>query len=90
MRQYKELLQKFLRNSIYAYRMKKEYSQERMAEILHVSTRSYIEQEHGRYGFSALSLIFYLMSLTEEEMMEFVRGFRKKLEKEEEKHEDVA
>ena len=89
MRQYKTLLQVFLRNSIYTYRKEKGYSQERMAELLHISPRSYIDQEHGKYSFSALSVIFFLISIPEELVLSLLRGF-KKLVQEEEEHGDVA
>ena len=89
MRRYKEVLQKYLRESICGYREKKGYSQEKMAEKLHESTRSYIEQEHGRYGFSAWTLLFYLLMLSEKEVEVFLQEFRKRVEKEE-KREEVA
>ncbi len=88
MRQYKILLQKFLRNSIYNFRIQNRYTQEKMAELLGISPRSYIEQEHGKYGFSALSLIFYLLILSEEEVYVFLEQFRRDLEQaDEESHE---
>lgn len=89
MRQYKTLLQVFLHNSIYTYRKEKGYSQERMAELLHISPRSYIDQEHGKYSFSALSVIFFLISIPEELVLSLLRAF-KKLVQEEEEHGDVA
>lgn len=33
---------------------------ESMAEELDISSRSYIEQEHGKYGFSSMTLIYFL------------------------------
>lgn len=83
MRQYKFLLQSLLRDSIYAFRKKRRYSQERMAELLHISARSYIDQEHGKYSFSALSVLFYFLVLPEEEVLSFLRTFRERLEQEE-------
>ncbi len=85
MRQYKILLQKFLRNSIYNFRIQNRYTQEKMAELLGISPRSYIDQEHGKYGFSALSVIFYLLVLSEDEVYVFLEQFRRDLEQEEKK-----
>lgn len=89
MRQYKTLLQEFLRSSIYAFRKERGYSQERMAELLHIAPRSYIDQEHGKYSFSALSVIFFLIAIPEERVLSLLCAF-KKLVKEEEEHGDVA
>ncbi|MBU5626933.1 hypothetical protein KQI82_09335 [Oscillibacter sp. MSJ-2] len=89
MRQYKTLLQVFLRNSIYAFRKEMGYSQERMAELLHISPRSYIDQEHGKYSFSALSVIFFLITIPEERVLSLLRAFRKLLQEEGERG-DVA
>ena len=53
-------LREFLSVQAYAYRKQCGWSQERMAESLLVSPRSYIEQEHGTYGFSSLSMTCFL------------------------------
>ena len=89
MRQYKQLLQHYLRDAIYAYRKDRDLSQDRMAEVLRISPRSYIDQEHLKYSFSALSLIFFLLALTEDEVLLFLRGFRQLVEQEAQ-HGEVA
>lgn len=69
----KQLLQNFLRNRVRRYRLIKGISQERMAEVLHVSPRSYLDQENGRYGFSALSLVYFMILLSDEELLTFLK-----------------
>lgn len=73
---YKNLFQTFLREMIYDFRSKNSYSQEHMAELLHISFRAYIEQEHGAYGFSALSFAFFLMVISEDEVLILLNDFR--------------
>lgn len=84
----KQLLQNFLRERIRRYRFLKGFSQEKMAEILHVSSRSYLDQENGRYGFSALSLVYFMTLLPDEEILAFFREVHAVLEGREENCED--
>ncbi|ANU45177.1 hypothetical protein ADH76_00010 [Enterocloster clostridioformis] len=76
MNEKKLILQGYLRNQIRLYRNTHAFSQENMAEFLHVSPRSYIDQEHGKYGFSALTLIYYVFLLTDEETLIFFRELK--------------
>ncbi len=85
MNDYKNLFQEFLRKRICSYRYIHFITQEQMAEVLHISPRSYLDQEHGRYGFSSLSLVFYLLLLPEEEVLEFLRDLRILMERTEQK-----
>ena len=73
---HKYLLQDFLRNQILDYRHQNHLTQEGMAEALHVSPRSYFDQEHGRYGFSAMSLVFCILLLSEEDLLKFFKNLR--------------
>ena len=73
---HKYLLQDFLRNQILDYRHQNRLTQEGMAEALHVSPRSYFDQEHGRYGFSAMSLVFFILLLSEEDLLKFFKNLR--------------
>lgn len=72
----KHLFQEFLRKQIFRFRSKNSLSQERMSELLHVSPRSYFDQEHGKYGFSSLSLITFLLLLSEDEVLDFLQECR--------------
>ena len=69
--QYKLMFQEELRE----YRKSCGITQEEMAERLHISTRSYIDLEHGKYGVSAVALLFFLSQLPEREMVEQVHAF---------------
>lgn len=77
----KQLLMSYLRKEIHAYRDQEGFSQEMMAEKLHISPRSYFDQEHGKYGFSALSLIYFLLLLPEDEVIIFLKNFREVLQR---------
>lgn len=83
----KFVFQNFLRNQIHSYRNFHVYSQEHMAEALHISPRSYIDQEHGKFGFSAMTLIYYICLLTDEEILVFFRELKCLMER---RNEDVA
>ena len=76
MEDYKHLMQDYLRIQIQDYRYQNHLTQESMAEALHVSPRSYLDQEHGKYGFSAMSLVFFVLLLSEEDMLEFFKDLR--------------
>lgn len=72
----------FLSRHVYAYRKRCGMSQEHMSELLMVSPRSYIEQERGRLGFSAVSMTFYIVAMTEEEAVSFVKELRTSFKRE--------
>ena len=82
MQAYKAIFQEPLMNRLYSYRKEQQLSQEKMAEFLHISLRSYIDLEHGKYCFSALSLIFFLTILPKDELHKLIDEFRVLIEKE--------
>lgn len=84
---YKSLFQSFLKETICRYRCKNSYSQEYMAELLHITPRAYIDQEHGIYGFSALSFAFFLLAISEDEVLIFLKDFKSQIRNLEEKNE---
>ena len=55
MNSYKYMFQEYLRKWIRSFRTSRKISQEHMSEMIHVSPRSYFDQEHGKYGFSAIT-----------------------------------
>ena len=65
----KKMFQEFIRVQIHDYRSGRAYTQEQMAELLHVAPRSYFDQEHGKYGFSAVTVIFCFLMLSREEAL---------------------
>ena len=72
MNENKLVFQDFLRSRIHSYRSVHAFSQEHMAEALRISPRSYIDQEHGKYGFSA----YYIFLLNDEEILTFIGELR--------------
>lgn len=63
-------------------------TQEKMAERLHISIRSYNNLERGKSGFAAPTLLFFLCLLPEDQVLELVRGFRDWCEEEQAKTPD--
>ena len=81
MRQYKLLLQGFLMNQILFYRSENQLTQEQMAELLHISPRSYFDIEHGKYCCSAITLIFFMLILSKADVLDFLDEFRLRAER---------
>ena len=75
MGRYKLILRVLLRVELREYRKSCGNTQEEMAEKLHISTRSYADLEHGKYGVSTITLLFFLALLPDAKMTELVRRF---------------
>lgn len=73
---YKILARKFLAEYTYAFRISAAISQEKMAENLRISVRAYGDLERGKYCFSAVSLLFLLLLLDEDQLLGFLGDFR--------------
>ena len=82
MHQYQSLLKDFLMVRVHSYRLTLQCSQERMAEKLRISPRSYIDLERGKYGFSAATFAFFLLILPEDDVLDLLRSIRKLINKE--------
>lgn len=67
---------------LYEYRMENSYSQERMAEKLIISPRSYWEQEKGKSGFSGRTICRLLCILPPEEVSSLIHSLRTEVWKE--------
>ena len=76
MNENKLVFQDFLRSRIHSYRSVHAFSQEHMEVALRISPRSYIDQEHGKYGFSAMTLVYYIFLLNDEEILTFIGELR--------------
>ena len=87
MHQYKLLLKVFLTERVKAYRKAVRMTQETMAEYLRISPRSYISLERGDNGFSAATLMFFLLVLKEVDVLQLRTDFRDLVEKEDDGHE---
>lgn len=85
MRDYNDLLKKHIRDSIYEYRIRNNLSQRGIADVLREDYRSYFDQEHEKYSFSALTLMFFLIKLSDSEITKFIRDFQTLYDKEEKK-----
>lgn len=70
-----------LRTAVQSYRKKYGFTQEEMAEALHVSARSYWSQEHGAHGFSGSSVIYFLILLSEDELTELIHALNHTISK---------
>ena len=67
---------------LYEYRMENSYSQERMAEKLNISPRSYWEQEKGKSGFSGRTICRLLCIRPPEEVSSLIHSLRTEVWKE--------
>ena len=86
MRSYKLLLRVFLTERIKTHRKANHITQEGMAEQLRISPRSYNSLERGAYGCSASTLMFFLLVLSEPDVIQLRADFRD-LVREEDSHE---
>lgn len=75
----KRLVMAYLSKQVRVFRRKEKYTQEIMAEKLHIASRSYFDLEHEISGFSAMSLIYFMVLLPEEEVLILVKNFKKML-----------
>ncbi|MCC8138954.1 MAG: hypothetical protein LIO67_01450 [Lachnospiraceae bacterium] len=62
-------------------RLRRHLSQEKMAELLQISTRCYQALEAGYCGTSGQTISLLLLMLSEEERREFVEGLAKAVQK---------
>lgn len=69
MHQFQRLLREFLRRQIRDYRSRSGITQESMAELLFITPRSYAYLERGTYGCSAATLMFFILILSEDEVL---------------------
>ena len=82
MHQYTLLLRAFLSEQIKHRRKALHITQEAMAEKLRISPRSYISLEQGNYGCSAATLMFFLLILSEKEVLRLCEAFRRLVDEE--------
>ena len=59
------------------FRVKMSFSQERLAEKLHVNVRNYQKLERGVHKPSAITLLLFLNLLPDQEILAFVHTFGK-------------
>lgn len=79
MHQYTDYIQPELETLIKVIRYKRHLTQEEMAECLRISPRSYSDLERGKSRFSGPSLLFFLLSLTDEEVLSVLSSLRSRI-----------
>lgn len=67
----KKFFETQLTNLVEVYRNKLQYTQERMAEVLRISPRSYYDIKRKKNSISASVLIFLLLLMSDEELLAF-------------------
>ena len=82
MHQYQPLLQRFLPERIKSHRSSLHVTQEIMSERLRISTRSYCDLECGKYACSAATLMFFLLTLPNDDILQLCTDFRALVEQE--------
>ena len=80
MKQYRVLARNFLAEYTNALRKRRNLTQDEMAERLRITSRAYGDLERGKYGFSAVALLFLLLMLSDEETKDFLKEFRKRVD----------
>lgn len=76
---YKQLIRAFFSEAVGAIRRRKGMTQEEMAEEMRISCRAYGDLERGKYSFSAIALVFFLLMMEDREILELLEGFRRKV-----------
>ena len=79
MRKFKTQLQSYLCNVLARSRHDRGITQEKMAELLYLTTRAYGSLERGKSGFSAVTVILFLALLSDEGIVRVVRDFARLL-----------
>lgn len=78
--QYNTALKDLLSDEIKSFRTVKQLTQEAMAELLRVDPRSYTDLEHKVYNCSALTFVFFLLQLDDEDTLKLLKAIRALLE----------
>ena len=80
MHAYNKLFKPFFRNLAETCRKKLKFTQDRMAEVLYISPRSYRDFKAGKYSLSASTLLMLLLLLSDEEVLQFLHQMRQLVE----------
>ena len=60
-KRYYDILRKITHKHILNFKIEKQYTNAKMAELLSIDDRSYIDLDHGKAGCSALTLTLFLI-----------------------------
>lgn len=75
----KQFIKHYLTNSVRSFRLERNMTQEKMAEQLRVTARAYGDLERGKFCFSAVTLLYFQMMLSNDELIEFMDTLREEL-----------
>ena len=78
-KQYTQILRDYFHNRLIRSRDAMGISQEAMAEILLMASRTYVDLDHGKAGCSALTLVLYLLYVCDEPQL-FLQEWREAFE----------
>lgn len=81
----KTLIREFFTSRLASIRKKLGLSQDQMSELLHITTRSYIDLEKGKYCLSTKSLMFLLLLMDKDEIYQLLLDFKEMIDKAERK-----
>lgn len=76
MGEYNDVILDFFTQQLLITRASRGYSQQKMSECLRVTPRSYFDLEHGICCVSARTLVFFLVILSDEEVLQLVSKLR--------------
>ncbi len=80
MNAYKDTAKKYLVRFTKPTRKKLDLTQAKFAEKLRITSRSYGALERGEGGFSTPTLLLFLGLLSDDEILDIVRGFQKEID----------
>lgn len=85
MNAYKSQIREFLATRTGAMRSNLKISQDQMSELLCITPRAYSDLERKKYCLSTSSLLFLLSLMSEEELQEFMKDFKKMIQEADER-----
>lgn len=85
MRKFQPELKVYLRDVLISIRQSLDLTREQMAAKLYMSPRSYCDLERGVTGFSAVSLVFLLNTVSPDTALHILRAFPDFIQKLEQK-----
>ena len=80
MRRYERQFLVFWVGQVREFRLDNRLTQEKLAEALHLTARSYQKLERGVHQPSATTLALFLVQLTDQEALAFIRSFAQLVE----------
>lgn len=69
-------IKEYFKVQLLRFRAARGISQENAAELLDISTRSYSNLEHGKYCLSTPTLLIFLVTISEDEVLRIIRECR--------------